>query len=314
MATLPVRDTKHVTAEQAINILKRTLPKEWICREQTSDYGIDVEIEIADSHATGWIFKGQVKGHQQIVWNADGTWLQQVRPETLAYWRGMRVPVVLFAVDVGSEALFWSPGQGATAEATGIRISKSRQLPQSQRDLEWHLATWIDDEASRRYLLSLPRIAKRLAHRRQQMNYDAHMSIEDDEFEDLAALYEDVVSLRKAVGLPFADLFPWSLWLARVRRVFGPQAEHMYWGIHDEIVLYLNPFADEAIARAKEVLSAQEATPENAQAKAFTDNYRTQWMFKSEFDDADETFWSRVQAVLEKQGACLCTRTPPEPA
>jgi len=312
--TLPIRDKKHVTAEQALNILKRALPKPWICREQSSDYGIDVEIELAGSYATGWIFKGQVKGHEKISWNTDGILLQQVRPTTLAYWRGMRVPVVLFVVDVGDERVFWSPGQGASVEAYGVRASKSSELPQSQSNLEWHLATWIDSEASNRYLLSVPRIAKRLAYRRQQMNYDAHMSIENDELEDLAALYEDVISLRKALGLPFADLFPWSLWLARVRRVFGPNAEDMYWGIHDEIMLYLNPLADEAIECAKKLLSSQKATLANAQAQAFANDYRIRTVFRTEFDEADEPLWSGVQAVLEEKGACLYTHMPPEPA
>ena len=311
---LPVRDEKHVIGEQAVLILKRVLPKEWVCREQSSDYGIDVEIELAGTHATGWIFKGQVKGHRTINWALDSTVLQQVRQTTLAYWRDMRVPVVLFVVDVSLEQVYWGPAQGVSVEPNGIRISKTSLLSQSQRELEWHLATWIDSETSNRHILSVPTIARRLAGRREQMGYDSLLSVEDDVFEDLSVLYEEVVSLRKAVGLPFADLFPWSLWLARVRRVIGPNAECMHWGIHDEIMLYLNPLADEAIERTKDILRLQKDTPENRQAKAFAEDYRIRSISMTEFDEADEAFWIGVQTDLKKRNACLFSLPSQKPS
>ena len=303
-SALPIRDEKHVTGEQAVLLLKQVLPKKWICREQSSDYGIDVEIEMAGTHVTGWIFKGQVKGHETINWNLDSTVLQQVRKSTLAYWRGMRVPVVLFVVDVRLGQVYWSPAQGVSGEANGIRISKTNLLPQSQNELEWHLASWMDSETSNRHILSVPTIARRLADRREKMDYDFFLSVEDDEYEDLSALYEEVVSLRKAVGLSYADLFPWSLWLARVRYIFGPNAESMHWGIHDEIMLYLNPLADEAIDRAKDILRTQSDTPENSQAKAFAHDYRYRTRYMTEFDEADESFWNAVQEELKKRNAC----------
>jgi hypothetical protein len=309
-STHPIRDEKHVIGEQAVLTLKRVLPKEWICREQSSDYGIDVEIELADKHATGWIFKGQVKGHGTISWNKDSTVLQPVRDSTLAYWRGMRVPVVLFLVDVSHEQVYWAPGQGVSVETTGIRINKADLLPQSLSELKLHLSTWIDLETSNREILSVARIAKRLAGRQEQTGYDYFMALEDDAYADLAALYEEIVSLRKAVGLPYADLFPWSLWLARVRRFFGKNAELMHWGIHDEIMLYLNPLADEAIGRAKEILRMQDVTPENSQAKYFADDYKSRTIFMTEFDEEDEAFWNHVQAELKNRGACLLSKAP----
>jgi len=113
---LPIRDPRHVTAEQAIAALRRALPKEWILRDQGTDYGIDVEIELAGRQVVGRIFKGQVKGHDHLSWAKDGTILQAVKTSTLAYWRQMPVPVVLFCVDVRADELYWSPGTGPTVE------------------------------------------------------------------------------------------------------------------------------------------------------------------------------------------------------
>ena len=70
---LPKRPSQHVTSEQAVSLLKAVLPREWIVREQPAgDYGIDVEIELAANTVSGLIFKGQVKGHQEVKWKSDG--------------------------------------------------------------------------------------------------------------------------------------------------------------------------------------------------------------------------------------------------
>lgn len=305
-ADLPIRDPNHVTAEQGIAALRCVLPKEWIVRVQDSDYGIDVEIEIATTHVTGRIFKGQVKAHRRIAWGQDKTFLQPVRPSTLAYWRAMRVPVVVFCADLDSGRVVWSPGTGRCAESRGVRLRKGRRLPKTLQTLRAYLARWMDADTSMRHILAVPRIAEQLRRRRHQMEYDSWMALRDEQLQELATLYSDVVSLRQALGLSFSDILPWSLWLARARRVFGSNAEEMYWGIHDEVLLYLGPLADEAILRAKERLRLERPTPDNLYAKRFADDIR--WMIRTGFDEADDSFWSSVEEILERRGALVIKR------
>lgn len=54
-----------------MSCVKSALPPRWIVREKSqADYGIDLEIEVADEFVTGLIVNAQVKGHQAITWNA----------------------------------------------------------------------------------------------------------------------------------------------------------------------------------------------------------------------------------------------------
>ena len=66
---LPKRPMSHIIGDQAVLTLRNSLPKEWICRELNSDYGIDCEIEVVKSNgtATGALCKVQVKGTNSDV-------------------------------------------------------------------------------------------------------------------------------------------------------------------------------------------------------------------------------------------------------
>jgi len=136
---------------------------------------------------------------------------------------------------------------------------------------------------------------------RERVGCDYFLPLQDDELHDISALYEQVVVIRRALGLSFADMFPWAMWLARARRIFG-DAYDMYWGVHDEVIAYLGPFADEAIERAKERLKKEPATPENAAAKTLAEGNRIMWRFKTELDGEDETFWEPVEKALAQRG------------
>jgi hypothetical protein len=301
MAKLPKRDRRHVIGEKAVRAVMRTLPAEWIVREQGGDYGIDIEIELASTEVTGRLLKGQVKGHEGLAWTADKTNLQQVKASTLEYWNQLPLPVVVFLVDVDNETVYWSPGTGASVEPTGVRVLKSSRLPKTTDDLVRFVIDWIDHRTMRQAIYDLPLLVSRLEMARKQVGCDLFMAVDEEDFYNLAALYEQVGLIRRALALRF-EMLPWGLWLARARRIFGDSYD-LYWGIFDEVVAYLEPIATEAISKAKAQLKSEEPSPANAAAKALAHDHGWRWRFESEFDAEGEEFWTTVERVLSDLGA-----------
>ena len=49
MAEGKIRTSQHITGDRAVKIIKdRILPPEWVVREMTPDYGIDLDVELFD--------------------------------------------------------------------------------------------------------------------------------------------------------------------------------------------------------------------------------------------------------------------------
>lgn len=67
------RPNAHIIGEQAVRILKELFPREWAVREYTSDYGIDLDVELFNDMGNGrWVTRGehvlfQVKGTEKII-------------------------------------------------------------------------------------------------------------------------------------------------------------------------------------------------------------------------------------------------------
>lgn len=65
------RPLSHIRGDKGVSILKKCLPVEWVVREYTPDYGIDLCIELFAQHDDGFITRGehiffQVKGTASI--------------------------------------------------------------------------------------------------------------------------------------------------------------------------------------------------------------------------------------------------------
>lgn len=65
------RNKSQITGEKAVNILKDLFPEEWVVREYTPDYGIDLSVEIFEEYKSGYITTGehiyfQVKGTEEL--------------------------------------------------------------------------------------------------------------------------------------------------------------------------------------------------------------------------------------------------------
>ena len=162
---LPKRAQEHVVADEAVKLVKSVIPKEWIIRDQpVSDYGIDLEIELAGSVVTGRIFKGRVKGHRAVGWTADGIFLQPVMRRTQNYWQQFSVPIVLFVVDVSRGEVYWARTQdpGRPGGMSGVRVHRSDALPLTISGLTWYVVNWIDRQAARQALYSVALLSQRL--------------------------------------------------------------------------------------------------------------------------------------------------------
>ena len=61
LLNLPNRHKSHIQSEKAIRTIKKLLPIDWIIREISPDYGIDIEIEIWKEEPTGRVSYAQVK-------------------------------------------------------------------------------------------------------------------------------------------------------------------------------------------------------------------------------------------------------------
>ena len=303
---LPKRPSQHVTSEQAVSLLKAVLPREWIVREQPAgDYGIDVEIELAANTVSGLIFKGQVKGHQEVKWKSDGTILQPVRPETANYWRQFMVPVVLFVVDVEGRRVYWAETQGVTQTPSGIWVSRTNELPATTTRLALYVITWIDARTAQQTIYRVPLLSKRIEERMNWVDGDAWMAVEEDEVEEVRDLYEQVMRLAHVVGLDVSGVPPWEMWLARSKKFWG-DGEALSLGTHAELALYMKSVFDEASVRALRLIEREDPSPANAYAKAFIqrgERFQIRHSFENRFDRIDTAAWRKIEARLEERGA-----------
>ncbi len=139
---------------KAGRIFEYHLPDHWIFRSQEDqeDYGIDGEVELADSsdHATGFIFKAQIKGQKNVAIINNGTVVSfSLSVERLKYYmRQIEIPVVLAIVDITSEIVFWKSLQDddllrstlqkaldTSKNTVSIHLSASNTLPERPNEL-----------------------------------------------------------------------------------------------------------------------------------------------------------------------------------
>jgi tetratricopeptide (TPR) repeat protein len=92
---MPKRPRTHVTGSKAVRAFINALPDEWVIREPSEDYGIDLEVEVFENgRATGLTFKVQSKGT-----DAAGSLARKIKRRTINYWRKLDVPVLVVLWD-----------------------------------------------------------------------------------------------------------------------------------------------------------------------------------------------------------------------
>ena len=304
---LPRRPKQHVIGDRAVVLVRKHLPPEWVVREQdgTSDYGIDLEVEIAQAVVSGHIFKGQVRGHEQLPWAADSGYLQPVRAATLEYWRAVPVPVVLLVADLGAEAVYWTLVRSSEGES-GVRVARSSRLDRTADDLERSVTAWLDEHGANATVASVALFAERWESAKSRLDLDCFLSVPDDVYVEILWLYHQLKLLREALALSHGDLFSWETWVARSRVTFG-DAEHLYWGTYDEIMAYLDPHVEEALDAAAHRLAAEDTRAENVVAKSWAESRvgrpYLRYGYRSPLENAPSSFWERMDEQLSQVDA-----------
>lgn len=302
-SSLPKRSPQHVSGERGLAVLRLHLPETWIMREQaTSDYGIDVEIELADERVKGILCKGQVRSKTPIQWRTDDTYREPVGSNKLLYWKVLPLPVVLFLVDNEKNEAFWEPVESSAPAVTSfsddVIVSKVRKLPDTSEDLERYIRSYVHYSTARRALYRLPGTMRRLQQRLESLDYDCFMALEDDVYSETQEFFDEVLSLRESVGLSNTKIVPWLVWSERSQAIFGDSGK-LHWGVHDEMVIYLKTLVEEAVEQAKEILSKEDPTAENAAVKSYFD--KISYCFSHNLRDRLD--WDRIEALIEAQQA-----------
>jgi len=126
---------------KAGRIFEYLLPDHWIFRSQEDqeDYGIDGEIELTNDsdHATGFIFKAQIKGQKSVSIIENGAVVSfSLKVERLKYYmREMEIPVILIVVDVTTEKVFWKSLQ----DDNQLRAALQQALDNDQEHIAVHI-------------------------------------------------------------------------------------------------------------------------------------------------------------------------------
>lgn len=146
---LPRRPISHVIGDQAVRVLRNSLPKEWIYRELNIDYGIDGEIEVvkSDGTVTGALCKVQVKGtnsHVKLL-----KYGISVSTDTVRYWLALPLPTIIVRIINNPKEVLWINVRKYLLEAELIDIlystpkkkirfsfKNARDLPQTIKELE----------------------------------------------------------------------------------------------------------------------------------------------------------------------------------
>ncbi len=126
---------------RAGRIFQNAIPANWAYRpqEDQEDYGIDGEIELVDEqdHATGFIFKAQIKGQESVSIIEEGRTVSfNIRCDKLLYYmKQIEVPIILVVVDVTTENLYWRTLQGDEKLSTALESAVAK----GQASLSVHL-------------------------------------------------------------------------------------------------------------------------------------------------------------------------------
>lgn len=135
MIQYPQQSVQQKTEYDSLSILSYFLKDLGVLRNvTTNDFGIDLELDfISKSFLPGRIIKAQVKASRELKLDVSGLpCISGIKQSTLGYWMGISFscPVIVFAVDVKSEAIYFSEPihKQAASLIDGTESTKSVQL------------------------------------------------------------------------------------------------------------------------------------------------------------------------------------------
>ncbi|MBN8609166.1 MAG: DUF4365 domain-containing protein [Deltaproteobacteria bacterium] len=286
--------------------VRGSLPSRWLTREMSGDYGIDLEIEFATATVSGRFCKAQVKGHTEVSWTQADTFLQPVPSSTLNYWAAMPVPVLLLLAETQSGTVWWARTD-RSREPSGVRIRREDSLPSTAAGLERDVIDWLDARSGNAAICAVPVFVDQWDTLNERLDRDCFLALPHRDYVRVQTFYEQLLHLRRLLGLAWDNVIPWEAWVARSRVTFS-EREVFHWGTHDEVVEYARPLVAETVAAARRILVAQDANVANAAAKSWAesdpaDNCFTTYRVDTSFENQSEEFWSAFDEGLRRRGA-----------
>ena len=105
--SMPKRPAEHQIEDISVNAFKQSMPNNWVVREKSHDYGIDLEVEIFDDQgrATGAIFFVQLKATSSKEIKAQES--VQFPIGHLHYYAALDAPVLLARYSVKRKCFFY---------------------------------------------------------------------------------------------------------------------------------------------------------------------------------------------------------------
>jgi hypothetical protein len=237
---MPQRTREHIVADRATLIVRTALPPEWVTREQSHDYGIDLEVEYRTGSGllAGEIVKFQVKGHEEIRFTND-LHRERIKTHTAQYWLRLRMPIFLAVVDVAAETVYCVDAaaelrkQASKAfEKRGITIPISRnRLFNAAVSREWLRSKALFDydwrTTAQFFEFALDRLTElsRLVAWLDRCDRWMLLSVEDArqlrEFRKLA------IRLACAIGVDTSGLRSWKSWVSAAIQKGYPADEEL---------------------------------------------------------------------------------------
>ena len=102
---MPIRSRSHELEDESIERFRAAIPRRWVCREKSRDYGVDLEVEIfaEDRTATGLMFYVQLKATDDIKRERKTS----MEVDRIQYLTNLELPAVIVRYCSVSGRLFW---------------------------------------------------------------------------------------------------------------------------------------------------------------------------------------------------------------
>lgn len=309
---LPKSGETNQIGRRGVTIVQDLFEKDgWIFRRQDgdSDFGVDCEIEVVQRNlVTGRLVKGQVKSSSDIEFK-DGQKTVQVKVTTYNLWRSMPLPTVLFHVDVGSSAVYWTPAlahqPAAEAETMTVRFDETSDLRNGLKGLRSFLENWFEARGSESILREIGAFHRIYEKIKSDVDhYDDWSEMGDDADDQFRLFYAHALRLRVAVGMTNADIPTVDDWYMRNAGMWN-SAWPLNWGTFSEAMKIIGPAYEAALEIVSSRLSAAELTVENQDTWNFIKRRTTpRYPYHAITDQrsSDAQFHARLEAKLKAVG------------
>ncbi len=269
------------TAQTGIRAVTRTQTiiedHKWLFRRQDgqTDFGVDVEIEMVEKNlVTGRIFKGQVKGQEEIEWK-NGKTSVQVKVTTYNLWKNMPLPVIAFLCDVKTRRVYWNLPISQTprhdADSIYLKFEEQQSIPETFDVLEKLLQTWFRTFTGN-ILREVPYFHGVFTRLEELAGWgDPWSMLDEDDDGKCRLFYHHLMELRLSLGLPCEHLPSIDEWYLR-SSIFWHDDGALFYGTFEELFNYIKPDYEEAIQALRKRVKHVERRFENQEIITFFAN------------------------------------------